>query len=376
MFRETITLGRPFGVRVDVSLTWLLICAAVTWSLGQLYFPARFPHWPSPLIWLAAILSSLLFLASVVAHELGHAVLATRVGIPVRSISLFMFGGVTQFKRESPAPGRELLIALVGPAVNIILGAVFLMARLVLPGMPELGVALCLWSAALNLALGVFNLLPWLPLDGGRVLRALAWYASDDRKWANRVTLIVGQLGSAALIFAGISMLITQQGGFTNAIWIMLVGWFVHSSAVASYQTSTLTTVLDGARVEDLMVRRLGRIERESAELQSPATLLQAWGPDYYVVSHEGRDVGVVAMKRLQDPTSPADAEVAESSLLNLIVPIEGDLSVDIDATAMDALRTFVERDLQWAPVLREREVVGVIRRVDLAELVEKQRGS
>jgi Zn-dependent protease len=322
-------------------------------------------------------LSSLLFLLSVVAHELGHAVIATRVGVPVRSISLFLFGGVTQFKRESPDPGKELLIALVGPAINVGLGLGCLLLRVAFVGMPEMVFALCTWAAALNLALGLFNLLPWLPLDGGRVLRALAWYASEDRRWANRVTLLAGQLGAAALFFAGVSMLLTQQGGAVNAIWIILVGWFLHSSAVASYQTNTLTAVLDAARVNELMVSRLGRIERESAEVQSPTRLVGSWSPDYYVVTHAGRDVGVVATAGLQAHDSPAESEAAEEqSLLDLIVPIESELVVDVDGTAMDALRTFVDRNLQWAPVLRGHEVVGVIRRLDLAEYVEKHRGA
>jgi Zn-dependent protease len=306
-------------------------------------------------------------------HELAHAVLATRLGVQVRGISLFLFGGVTQFKREAPVPSTELEIALIGPGVNVILGLVCLGAQYLLSDMPEIVLALCVWAGALNLALGLFNLLPWLPLDGGRILRALAWYASDDRRWANRVTLLAGQLGSAALIFAGVAMIVTQQGGTANAVWTMLVGWFVHSSAVASYQTNTLMAVLDGARVDELMVRRLGRIDRESPEAQSPAALIGLWGPEYYVVTDEGRDVGVFAMSGLRSQDSPSDAE---ASLLDVIVPVENGLILDEGATAMDALRTFMDRDIQWAPVLRDHEVVGVIRRVDLAEYVEKHRGT
>jgi CBS domain-containing protein len=121
------------------------------------------------------------------------------------------------------------------------------------------------------------------------------------------------------------------------------------------------------------MVRRLGRIDQESPEAQSPTELVAVWGPEYYVVTHEGEDVGVFAMSTLRSQESPADAE---ASLLDVLVPVRSELSVDEDSTAMDALRTFMERDIQWAPVLREREVVGVIRRVDLAEYVEKHRGS
>jgi Zn-dependent protease len=373
MFRETITLGRPFGVRVDVSLTWLLVCALVAWSLGAFYFPTRFPAWSPTVTWFAAGISSLVFFVSVVVHELAHAVLATHLGVQVRGISLFLFGGVTQFKRESPVPGTELKIALAGPGVNILLGLICLGAQLLLGDTSELLLALCLWAGALNLALGLFNLLPWLPLDGGRILRALAWYVSDDRRWANRVTLLAGHLGSAALIFAGVAMILTHQGGLANAIWTMLVGWFVHTSAVASYQTNTLMAVLDGARVDQLMVKHLGRIERDSPEAQLPSGLVAAWGPEYYVVTHHGEDVGVFAMSMLHSFDSPSDES---PSLLDVLVPLRDDLAVDENSTAMDALRTFMERDIQWAPVLRDRAVIGVIRRTDLAEYVEKHRGS
>jgi Zn-dependent protease len=373
MLRETITLGRPFGVRVEISLTWLIVCAVVAWSLGAFYFPSRFPGWSPAVTWLAAGISSLVFFLSVVVHELAHAVTATRLGVQVRGISLFLFGGVTQFKREAAMPATELKIALVGPGVNILVGLGCLGVQFLVGEAAELLLALCVWTGALNLALGLFNLLPWLPLDGGRILRALAWYVSDDRRWANRVTLIVGQLGSAALIFAGVAMIATHQGGLANAIWTMLVGWFIHSSAVASYQTNTLMAVLDGARVDQLMVRRLGRIERDSPEAQSPSTLAAAWGPEYYVVTHNDEDLGVFAMSTVRASDSPSDED---RLLQDVLVPLQEGLAVPEDSTAMDALRAFMERDLQWAPVLRDREVVGVIRRVDLAEYLEKHRGS
>ena len=377
MFRESIKLGRLFGIRFNVSLTWLLVCAVVTWSLGAFYYPQRFPSWPSTIVWFAALLSSVIFFVSVVLHELGHALLATKLDVEVRSVSLFLFGGVTQFKRESALPSVELRIALIGPGLNLLLGMGCFAAYLLFGNQFEVASALLLWSAALNLALGIFNLLPWLPLDGGRVLRALAWYASDDRRWANRVTLLAGQLGAAALFFAGASMLITQHGSIANAIWIMLVGWFVHSSAVASYQTNALTAVLEAVQIEELMVSRLGRIERDAAEAQLPDSLNGTWGPEYYVVTDEGRDVGVFSISRPQGTQELDDPKIAsEASLSEIIVPVHRDLIVEVTDTAMDALRVFVDRELQWAPVIRGQEVVGVIRRVDLSEYVEKHRGA
>lgn len=375
MIRETITVGRPLGIRLDVSLSWVLVFGAMTWTLGGHYFPSRYPTWGWSFTWLAAAAASFVFFACVVVHELAHALMARRFGLPVRSISLFLFGGVAQLEREAPHPRAELMISLVGPLASIGLGALFFVGFLAVPSAPEPISGLCLWLAGVNVGLGVFNLLPSYPLDGGRALRALAWLASGDPRWSNRVALLSGQLGAVGLIFAGVYMLFTQRGGASNAVWVMLVGWFLHSSAVATYQTSMLTAALSAVRVADLMVRRLGRIDRRAAGSELQAELFDRWGPEFFVVTEADRTVGVLSTSDL--PTSPADSE-ADGPDVALIVRditagVKPETSLRPEDSAVDALRLFVDRELQWAPVLDQRDVIGVIRRIDLAQYVQRQ---
>lgn len=369
MFRESVTVGRPFGIRVDVSVTWLLVCALLTWMLGAQHLPSRLPTWPAPLIWAGALTGSLSFFLSVVLHEAAHVLAAYHVGVRVRVVSLFLFGGISQARRDAVRPSDELAIAIVGPLANLALGMLAGVGY-VLAGDAPLALLLA-WLALVNVSLGLFNLLPWLPLDGGRLLRGLAWFASDDPRWANRVALLAGQLSAVALFFAGVVMLITGRGEVLNAVSVMLVGWFVHSSAVASYQTGELTSVLSSARVAELMVRSLGRLDRAVVADQSSTDLSALWGPEYYVVTHEGRDIGVFA---LSSTGLSADHSDASRSVLDLIVPVHPEIVLDESASAMDALRLFLERDLQWVPVMREAEVVGVVRRLDVAEYVERNR--
>ena len=180
MFNDSITIGRIFGIRLAVSLSWFFIFGLVTLSLATVYFPQQYPRWPKELYWVAGIGASVLFFGCVLLHELAHSLVALRKKVPVRSITLFLFGGVSQVGKEAPSPGAEFAIAVAGPLASLGLAAIAAGFFLVLKGHSEPLGALFFWLAGVNVSLGLFNMLPGFPLDGGRILRSMVWFAADD----------------------------------------------------------------------------------------------------------------------------------------------------------------------------------------------------
>jgi Zn-dependent protease len=226
------TLGRLFSIPIGIHSGWLFIFGLVTWSLASGYFPSQHPGWPGAAYWLVGLATSLLFFVSLLLHELAHAIVAQRNGVPVRSIILFLLGGVAQFSREPATAGAEFRIAAAGPLASLGLGL----------GLNWLGSFAdnAAWGTPvsylgrINLLLGGFNLLPGLPLDGGRLLRATLWAFGHDRSHATHIAAGVG-LGIAYLfIFGGVPFVFSGQ--FLNGLWIVLIGWFLQSTATNSRQ--------------------------------------------------------------------------------------------------------------------------------------------
>ncbi len=226
-----IRLGRLFGIEVAIHPSWFLVLAFFAFTLARGFFPTAYPGWSPALTWTTAIVATLLLFASVLAHEFGHSLVARSQGIPVRNITLFALGGVSQLEREPDSPGREAWMAIAGPLVSVVIGAASLGAAYVLPG-PQQVVAVLAYLGVANLALVVFNLLPGFPLDGGRVLRALLWRISHDVVRATRRAAVVGQVFAWGFIALGAAQLVLAGG--LGGIWLIFVGWLLIQAARAS----------------------------------------------------------------------------------------------------------------------------------------------
>lgn len=245
-----IQLLRIGGIRIEIDLSWFIIAALVVFSLAGGYFPANYPSWGEGQIWVAAIITALLFFVSVLLHELSHSFVAKARGIEVESIRLFIFGGVSNIKREARKPFEEFIIAVVGPLSSIVLAGVFyLIALVAAPGSAVRAVSGYL--TVINLALGIFNLVPGFPLDGGRVLRSILWGTSKNYTWATRVAANVGKFIGYLFIFLGVWMALA--GGLIDGLWIGLIGWFIISAANQSYQQVVVNNLLQGVSVGQVM---------------------------------------------------------------------------------------------------------------------------
>jgi Zn-dependent protease len=247
-------LGKWFGIDIEVDWSWVFIFVLMTWNLTSA-FGTWHPDWPRPQSFGVAAVASVLFFVCILLHELAHSLVATRFGLRVRSITLFLFGGVSNIEREPRSAGAEFLIAVVGPLTSIALGGVFVMVAAAIAShsaagagdvegvIARLGPATTLlaWLGPVNLGIGVFNLVPAFPLDGGRVLRAVIWGASGDVRFATLASSVVGQAIAWMFIVAGIAMVFGARlpvlgGGVTNGLWLAFVGWFLHGAAVQAYR--------------------------------------------------------------------------------------------------------------------------------------------
>lgn len=248
-----IRLGSVFGFEIRVDLSWFVIFFLVFWSLAVGVFPQELPNEPRRTHLIMGLVGSFLFFASLLAHELSHALVSRRKGIPVEGITLFIFGGVARTRREPDSPGDELLIAGVGPVASVALAGLFALAgrAAAAAGLGAPVTSLSSYLAFINLALAIFNLLPGFPLDGGRVFRAIVWSLTRNRAKATRWAVAGGRLlGLALMILGGLQAL---AGAPVGGLWLVFIGWFLRTLAGSQLQQQVLRDLLQGFVVDDLM---------------------------------------------------------------------------------------------------------------------------
>jgi len=249
----SLRLGRIAGIPVGASWSVLLIAALFAWSLAGSILPGLVPGLVPSTYWAAAVVATGLFLGSLLAHEVGHALVARRAGLRVRGITLWLLGGVAQLEDEPASPGDDLRVAIVGPAISLALAVGFGVAAagLALLGAPALAVAVLGWLAVANVALAVFNLIPAAPLDGGRVLRALLWRRHGNRARAAVTAATAGQVAGGVLIAYGLLGVLTGWG--IGTLWTVLIGWFLVAAARQEREQTVIRHGLTGLRVGDVM---------------------------------------------------------------------------------------------------------------------------
>jgi Zn-dependent protease len=249
----SLRFGRIAGIPVGANWSVLFVAVLIAWPLAGSLLPSQVPGLPGPVYWLAGAVGAGLFLASLLAHELGHALVARRAGLRVRGITLWLLGGVALLEDDPASPRDELRVAVVGPAVSLALAAGFALAALAfgVTGGATVAAVVAAWLALANAALAVFNLLPAAPLDGGRVLRGLLWRRHGDRRRASLTATRAGQLVGAGLIVYGLLGVFTGWG--IGTLWTALVGWFLTTAARQERDYALLGGGPGGLRAADVM---------------------------------------------------------------------------------------------------------------------------
>src|ERR687895_1258195 len=362
---SSISLGRIFGIEIGINWSWLVVVALIIWTLASGIFPETNPGLSDATYIALAIVAAALFFASLLLHELGHAVQARREGMEIDGITLWLFGGVARFKGMFPSAGAELRIAIAGPAVSLALGFLFV-AFAAIMSLPEAVDGVAAWLGFTNLILLVFNLLPALPLDGGRVLRALIWGARGDFGWATRVSAGIGRGFGFLFIAGGLAMFIFLND-FSGA-WLAFIGWFLLGAASAEARYLAVRDALGGLRVRDLMVRN-------PVTIQPSLTLGRflddvMWSRRYtsYPVVENGRALGLLPFRRVAEVPR---GEWDERRVEDCMVPREDVPVVDEDDELADALSELSESELGRALVLDGDRLVGFLSMTDLARALE-----
>jgi Zn-dependent protease/CBS domain-containing protein len=247
----SLRLGKIAGIDVYAHPSWLIVLVLLTWSLASSWFAQSFPGWLTSVYWIAAFISALLLFACVLVHELAHALVARAHGLTVKRITLFLFGGVATIEEEMKRPGSEFQLAIVGPVTSLILAAVAFLLAGFLRGTGSPGEAVLDYLAVSNLLLGIFNLIPGFPLDGGRVLRSIIWKATGNAQQSIHVASYVGQGIAYLFILLGIAGFFT--GNIFNGLWIIFIGWFLLSAAQSARMQSMIQDTLQDVMVDKVM---------------------------------------------------------------------------------------------------------------------------
>ena len=363
--QTTFRLGRVAGVEIGLNWSWLFIFALITWSLSESVFPDQNPGLGHGTYLAMAVVAAVLFFAALLAHELGHAVQARREGMVIEGITLWLFGGVAKFKGKFPSAGAEFRIAVAGPLVTLVIGVgLVLVGRLA--ALPATVDGVVSWLGYINIFLLGFNLLPALPLDGGRILRSALWQARGDFPWATRIAADVGRGFGYLFIVAGLGLLIFT-GAFGGA-WLAFIGWFLLQAVGAEARYVATEQALAGLRVADLMTSPPVTVD---PDLTLGMFMDQiAWSARHttYPVVENGRAVGLLAFRGVaQQPRSEWDSKTVRACMTpgeQVPVLAQGD-------SAVDALVALAGAPVQRALVLDGERLIGLLSISDLARALE-----
>jgi Zn-dependent protease len=360
VLRHTIPLGRILGISIDLDFSWFLIFGLFTWILAVSYYPAELKNWSQAGYWFMGALTAILLFVSVLLHELGHSVVAKRFGIPVPRITLFIFGGVSQITAEPTDAKKEFWMAAAGPAVSFVLAAIFWELRLALVGAPALFV-LVKYMALLNLVLGVFNLIPGLPLDGGRVFRAIVWGISGNFRRATSVATLTGRFFGFLLIFIGVWLAL--GGDLFNGLWTAFIGWFLESAAGSQLQQQVMKDLLAGHRVSEMMSRDCTRVPGDLTLQELVETHILGGGHRCFVVTQGDRTIGLLTLSEI---TKVPRSAWASTKIAAVMIPSEKLVLTPANAEAWTTVQRMERDGASQTPIGDGGKIIGVLSRDDL----------
>ena len=363
-----IRIGRIFGVQIALHPSWFVIALIVTYTMAAGELPSNFPGWDNALYWVIGAVISVLFFASVLAHELSHALVARRFGLRVRDITLFIFGGAASLEGDPKRPRDEALIAAAGPLASLAIGAILWGIEAAVRH--EQVVAIVGWLGFINISLGLFNLIPGFPMDGGRILRAILWKVRGDHFAATRSAAAVGRFFGYLLIAAGV-FVIFQGMSLFSGVWLALIGWFLSNAAESAVAQMSVEHSLRGIKVRDVMEGDPPSISPNESVADLVNERLIRGGHRSFLVRHS--DGGLAGIVTLSD-VRRMPRERWETARVTDIMTRYAELStIGPDAELEAALKLLQEREVNQLPVVTDegRTVIGLLTRAGILRLIE-----
>lgn len=358
--RNTISLGRIFGIPIGLDISWFLIFGLLTWLLAANYFPGEFDDWPVAQYWIVSVVTAILFFASVLLHELGHSLVAMRYKITVNRITLFIFGGVAEIGAEPPSPAAEFWIAVAGPAVSLALAGMFFVLQIMLSAFAPL-FALLKYLAFINAILAGFNMIPGFPLDGGRVLRAILWAVTASLRRATLIATTIGRV--IAFGFIGFGVLQVFSGNFANGLWIAFIGWFLENAASSEMQVQMVRGLLAGHQVSQAMTREFPAIPEDTRLQTLVDDHILGGGRRSFAVERSGEVVGLLTLHHIREVPRERWAETRVSEAMT---SLENCRCVGPQTTLWAALKEMDRDGVNQMPVMDNGHMVGMLSREDV----------
>jgi Zn-dependent protease/CBS domain-containing protein len=365
-------LGRVAGIRIGVNWSWLVVFALIVWSLDTAIFPTATPGRSDGTYLAMSLAAALIFFASLLAHELGHALQARREGMEIEGITLWLFGGVARFRGMFPSGWAEFRIAVAGPIVSLVLGVLFVLAAL-FAGLPDVADGVAAWLGYINLILLAFNMLPALPLDGGRVLRSILWALRGDFGAATRIAAGVGRGFGFLFIAGGIALAVFQDT--VSGLWFAFIGWFLLTAAGSEARILAVRDAFGGMRVRDLMVRDPDTVDGQLTLGQFMDDVVWSRPHTTYPVVDGGVALGLLPFRRVAEvprgewdrrlvrdcmiPRSEVPRLGVDDQLVNALVELSDGIGRGLVLDAEDRLVGL----LSVSDLLRALELGGLRRR-------------
>ncbi|MEA5567375.1 site-2 protease family protein [Anabaena sp. UHCC 0399] len=363
-------LGSIFGFEIRIDLSWLVIFFLVLWTLGAGLFPANYPGLDNTTYFGMGIVATLLFFASLLAHELSHSFVARSKGIPVEGITLFIFGGVSRTRMDAETPGDEFQIAVIGPVTSLVLSALFGLLwyigrnagwSVVINGVTS-------YLASINLILAIFNMLPGFPLDGGRVFRSLVWKYTGNLKKATQIASTGGKLLAYLLIFLG--LLQTFGGAVLGGLWFVLIGWFLYTAAEASYEEILLRTSLQGVRAREVMTPYPETVDGDLTlqELVDKYFLSRRYHS--FPVMQDSKPIGIITLNKVKD--IPRE-EWIYRTVQEAMIPTEQGISARPEEQMSQILEKMQTSGVRRVLVTQDDLLTGIITTNDIANWLQRR---
>ncbi len=362
----TFRVARIFGIDIEIHPSWLLILAFVAWSLSDSLFPSRYESWSTAAYWIVGVSSAVLLFVTVLIHEMAHALVARWRGLPVPRITLFIFGGMSHMSRQPATAGEEFQIAAAGPATSIVIAAITGAVGFLVHGTSEKAEAILFYLAFVNLALGIFNILPGFPLDGGRVLRSIAWKRTGNFRRATRIAASVGEMFGYGMIVTSVFILLA--GGVLDGLWLAFIGWFLLGAARGEASNLQLEGVLKRLTARDVMQADFPSVTPGTPVSEIVHDYMVGKGERAVLVANDGAVSGLITVSDVRRVPRDAWSQVPAQRIMT---PRSSVITVNAGQPAVEVLVLLGEKGLNQVPVLEDGRMIGLVTRRELLDRIQ-----
>jgi Zn-dependent protease len=352
-----IRIGKIWNIPISLHVSWFIIFGLLTWSLATGYFPTEYTQLSPVVYWILAVFTSVFFFASVLAHELGHSYVALKRQIPVKGITLFIFGGVAQISQEPRSASDEFKVAITGPLVSLFLAGFFALLWVLDKALPALA-APSVYLLRINLMLALFNMIPGFPLDGGRVLRAIVWKITGSFHKATQVASMSGQV--VAFGFMGIGVLIMLSGQVFNGLWMVFIGWFMQNAAASAYAQLSVQESLKRIKVAEVMSRDLVKVPSLTPLSRLVDENILSGGQRTFFVADNGSLLGMVTLRDIAEVPKTLWGFTAIGKIMR---PFQRLQTVSPQTDLLVAMQQMDSANIAQVPVVESNNLVGMLSR-------------